>query len=191
MVRFDHNRLQVDFSNQVMLCWSYSMRILFPVLSVGGRRGTTKSSVCLALLYYFCLGRTGRHTEHLAELQEGWGMRRTRIRSFIAQQRFCFQSLHTRHSGRHSDVFTAAARWMQIGCDRSRAMIVHRWCRSAAVGPRCLLSQSPSPKSHSSPVSLWASSRKRGDGVGLHPSFLTDASLFNIGRWIGRGSYFT
>lgn len=30
----------------------------------------------------------------------------------------------------------------------------HRWSCSTAVGPRCLFSQSPSPKSHSSLVSL-------------------------------------
>lgn len=98
-IRLAQNRLQVDFSHQAMLCQSCSMLILSPDSVFQGRRGNTKSSVGLALLYYFCLGWTGRHTEHLAELQEGWGMQRARIRSFIAQQRFCFQSLHTNTQG--------------------------------------------------------------------------------------------
>lgn len=71
---------------------------------------------------------------------------------------------------------------MQIGCDRSRAVIVRGlgggWGDASLVllgcarAPAVYSHSPPSPKSHGCPVSRGEEGR-----VGLHPSRLADASL--------------
>lgn len=76
-----------------------------------------------------------------------------------------------KHLGRHSDVFTTAARWMQIECDRSRAMIVR-------IAGAAQLQSDPAVYSHSPHLPSLIS--KEMPHAEPHPSCFTETSLFNI-----------